>query len=43
MKLHRNAKTTPTSRLELVRRTVDAGAPCGRGCGITITTGHTRV
>ena len=23
MKLHRNAKTTPTSRLELVRRTVD--------------------
>ena len=25
MKLHRNAKTTPTSRLELVRRTVDDG------------------
>ena len=34
MKLHRNAKTTPTSRLELVRRTVDGGrrlALSGRG------------
>ena len=26
-----------------MRRPANAGAPCGRGCGITITTGHTRV
>ena len=41
MKLHRNAKTTPTSRLELVRRTVDDGwryQAVAEGYGVSVRT-----
>ena len=41
MKLHRNAKTTPTSRLELVRRTVDDGwryQAVADGYGVSVRT-----
>ena len=41
MKLHRNAKTTPTSRLELVLRTVDDGwryQAVAEGYGVSVRT-----
>ena len=41
MKLRRNAKTTPTSRLELVRRTVDDGwryQAVAEGYGVSVRT-----